>query len=74
MTTQERLSPDLVKRLERVIGGDPVTEEEILRFIGSRYGAENLFYLPRPVAAEILKRPADFIRAAKRFRQPELGF
>ena len=72
MTTQERLSPDLVKRLERVIGGDPVTEDEILRFIGSRYGAENLFYLPRLVAAEILKRPADFIRAAKRFRQPEL--
>ena len=41
--------------------------------IKARYGAENLLYLPPHVAAEICRRPADFIRAAKRYCQPELG-
>jgi hypothetical protein len=59
-------------RLERALGGDPVTEEQILRFIAARYGAENLFYLPPHVAAAILKRPSDFIRAAKEYSDPEL--
>ncbi len=63
-----------VQRLHQVLGGDPVTEGLILRFIGDRWGARNLFYLPANVAAEILRRPADFIRAAKRHYQPELSF
>ena len=61
-----------VRRIERLVGGDPVTEDQILRFIGAQYGAENLLYLPPHVAAQVLKRPADFIRAAKRYCEPEL--
>jgi len=68
-----RLPVATVQRLERVLGGDPVTEDQILRFIAAQYGAKSLFYLPRKVAAAILKRPADFIRAAKRYCQPELA-
>jgi len=67
-----RLPVATVQRIERLVGGDPVTEERILRFIGSRYGAESLLYLPPNVAAAVLKRPADFIRAAKRYCEPEL--
>jgi hypothetical protein len=59
--------------MERLVGGDVVTEEQVLRFIGARYGAKSLLYLPRHVAGEILKRPADFIRAAKQHCQPELA-
>ena len=69
-----RLPVATVQRIERLVGGDPVTEDHVLRFIGSRYEAKNLFYLPRHVAAEILKRPADFTRAAKQHCEPELPF
>jgi hypothetical protein len=72
-TATGRLPVAMVQRIERLVGGDPVTEDQILRFIASRYGARNLFYLPPHVAAEIVKRPADFIRAAKHHCQPELG-
>jgi hypothetical protein len=60
------------QRLERVLGGDPVTEDEILRFIAAQYGVKNLVYLPPNLAAAVLKRPAAFIAAAKRHWQPEL--
>ncbi len=79
MSTQLRIAYDprlpisTLMRLKRLVGGDPVTEEQILRFIGARYGAKNLFYLPPHVAAEICKRPADFIRAARQYCEPELG-
>ena len=69
-----RLSPREVERLHNALGGDPRTEEMILRFIGDRWGAKNLFYLPPKVAAEALRRPADFIRAAKQYCEPELPF
>ena len=69
-----RLPVATVLRVERLVGGDPVTEDQVLRFIGARYGAKNLFYLPRHVVAAILKRPSDFIRGAKRHCQPELAF
>ena len=59
--------------IARLVGGDPVTEDQVLRFIAARYGAENLFYVPVHVAAAILKRPSDFIAAAKRYCEPELG-
>ena len=48
-----------VQRIERLVGGDPVTEGQILRFIGGRYGAKSQLYLPHNVAAEVCKRPAD---------------
>ena len=68
-----RLSAGTVLRIERLIGGDLVTEEQILRFIRARYGARSLVFLTPQVAAEICKRPADFIRAAKRYCEPELA-
>jgi hypothetical protein len=68
-----RIGVGTVQRIERLVGGDPVTEDQILRFIWARYGAKNLFYLPPHVAAAICKRPADFIRAAKQYCQPELA-
>ena len=61
----ERLPIEMVLRLERFVGGDPVTEEQILRFIGARYGARSRIYLPPQVAEAVLKRPADFIRAGR---------
>ena len=68
-----RLPVATVQRLERLVGGDPVTEDQVLRFIGSRHGAKNLFYLAPNVAAAICKRPAAFIEAAQRHCQPELA-
>jgi len=58
--------------MERKIGGDPVTEDQILRFIGARYRAKSLLYVPPHVAAEVVNRPGDFVRAAKRYCEPEL--
>jgi hypothetical protein len=69
-----RLSVQTVERLHRLVGGDARVEGMILRFIADQYGAKNLLYLPLHVAKEILKRPADFIRAAKNHCEPELNF
>ena len=69
---QGRLSVEIVERLHRLVGGDARVEGMILRFIADRYGAKNLLYLPPHVAKEILKRPADFLRAAKEHCEPEL--
>ena len=55
-------------------GHDVRVEEMILRFIADHYGAAGLLYLPTNVAKEILKRPADFIQAAKNYCEPELKF
>lgn len=70
----ERLPVQTVERLHRAVGGDALVEEMILRFIADRYGSRNLCYLPSTVARAALKRPADFIRAAKQFCEPELKF
>jgi hypothetical protein len=68
------LPVETVERLHRLVGGDARGEEMILRFIADRYGAGSLIYLPPHVAKEILKRPADFIQAAKNYCEPELKF
>ena len=39
-----RLPVGTVQRIERLVGGDPVSEARILRFIAARYGAKNLFF------------------------------
>lgn len=70
----EKLTAQTVERLHRVVGGDARVEEMILRFIAHRYGAKSLVYLPAHVAQQILKRPADFLRAAKQHSEPELSF
>jgi hypothetical protein len=68
------LSVQTVERLHRLLGGDVRVEEMILRFITDRYGAKTLLHLPPNVAREILRRPADFIQAAKNYCEPELNF
>lgn len=70
----ERLPVQTVERLHRLLGGDARVEEMILRFIADRYGARSLLYVPPHVAKEVLKRPADFIQAAKNHCEPELKF
>jgi hypothetical protein len=69
-----RLPVQTVERLHRLLGGDVRVEEMIVRFIADRYGARSLIHLPPHVAKEILKRPADFIQAAKQHCEPELQF
>jgi hypothetical protein len=69
-----RLAVHTVERLHRLLAGDARVEAMILCFIADRYGAKSLFELPAHVAREILKRPGDFIQAAKRFCEPELQF
>ena len=69
-----RLSVQTVERLHRLLGGDPHVEGMILTFIKDRYRAATLLHLPPNAAREILKRPADFIRAAKEHCEPELKF
>ena len=63
-----------VQRMHNVIGGDPVTEALIVRFIGDRYGARSLFRVGPRIAAEILRRPVAFIRAAKKHNEIEVSF
>lgn len=69
-----RLRVEDVERLHQLIGGDPRTEEMILQFIGDRWQAPNLLYLPAKVAGEILRRPAAFLRAAKQHCEPAVPF
>lgn len=69
-----RLSVQTVERLHRLLGGDVRVEGMVLQFIADKYGAKNLLYLPPQVAKEILKRPADFLQAAKNHCEPELNF
>ena len=68
------VSLKLIERLHRLLGGDVRVEGMILQFIADKYGARTLLHLPPHVANEILKRPADFIRAAKNHCEPELQF
>ncbi len=71
---QVRLPLATVRHLDRVLGGDPVTEDLVVQYIAARWGARNLFYVPRDKAADILKNPAAFIGSLKRRSQPELAF
>ena len=71
---EKRLAVQTVELLHRVLAGDGLSEGMILRFIGDQWGATSLFYLPRKVAIEALRRPADFLRAAKNHCEPELPF
>jgi hypothetical protein len=68
-----RLPVATVELLHRHLAGDPRTEAQVLVFIGARYGAASLLYLPPGVAAEICRRPADFLRAVRRHVEPDLG-
>jgi hypothetical protein len=69
-----RLPVQVVEHLHRLLGGDGRVEDMVLRFIADRYQAKSLLHLPPHVAKEIMKRPADCIRAAKQHCEPELKF
>jgi len=69
-----RLPVDVVQHIHRLLGGDPRVEDMVLRFIAAKYGAKNLLHLPPHVAKAVIKRPADFIQAAKQHCEPELIF
>ena len=69
-----RLPVDVVQHIHRLLGGDAHVEDMVLQFIADKYDAKNLLYLPPHVASQIIKRPADFLRAAKQHCEPELPF
>ena len=69
-----RLPVASVLAIERLVGGDPVTERHVLRFIGFQFTAKNLLYVPLDAARQIELRPGDFLRAARRHCEPELNF
>ena len=72
--TEVRLPVQTVEHLHRLLSGEARVEDMALRFIADRYGAKSLLELPAHVATEIIKRPADFIRAVKQHCEPELKF
>ena len=72
--TTTRLPVTDVLRMERVIGGDPVTEGLVLDYIGAQWTAKSLFYLPPKVARAVAMRPADFLKVVKGHYAPEFTF
>ena len=58
-----------VQRLHRLLSGDARQEEMILRWIAAQFGARSLMELPRDVAEAAVKRPGDFVRAARGFHE-----
>ena len=69
-----RLPVKVVEHLHRLVGGDARVEKIVLDYIAFRWGAKNLFYVPPKVVGEIIRRPADFLTAAKNHTEPELQF
>jgi hypothetical protein len=69
-----RLPVQVVEHLHRLLGGDAHVENMVLQFIADKYAAPNLLHLPPAVATQIIKRSADFLRAAKQHCEPELSF
>ena len=69
-----RLTVQTVEHLHRLLGGDARVEAMVLRFIADQYGGRNLCFLPAKVAVEVIRRPADFLRAVKQHCEPELPF
>ena len=70
----ERLPVQVVEHLHRLLGGDVRVEQMVLDYIEHRWKAPNLFYIPPVVATQIIRRPADFLSAAKNHAEPELKF
>ena len=53
-----RLPVASVLAIERLVGGDPVTERHVLRFIGFQFTAKNLLYVPLDAAlGRVTARP-----------------
>jgi len=69
-----RLPVQVVEHLHRLLGGDPQLEQMVVKYIQFRWQAKDLFCIPAKAASEIIRRPADFLKAAKNHSEPELGF
>ena len=69
-----RLPVQVVEHLHRLLGGDARLEKMVSDYIQFRWNAKNLFYLPPKTASEIIRRPSDFLTAAKNHAEPELKF
>ena len=69
-----RLSVQTVEHLHRLIGGDARTENMVLDYIQFRWKAKSLFGIPPKAATQIIRRPSDFLTAAKKYCEPELMF
>lgn len=69
-----KVTVEEVRRIERLVGGEPEVEAAVMAFVKHHYGIENLLDLHPKVAAEIRRRPLAFIQAAKEFLQPGLRF
>ena len=67
-----KLPVDVVAHIHRLVGGDARTEDMVLDYVEFRWKKRDLFYIPAAVATQIIRRPADFLRAAKQHREPEL--
>jgi hypothetical protein len=72
VAARKGLPVQVVEHLHRLLGGDARVEAMVLRFIADKYGAKDLTELASPVASQIIKRPADFLKAVKQHCEPEL--
>ena len=68
------LPVDVVFHIHRLLGGDARLEAMVLQYIGFKWGAKNLLFLPLDVATGVIRRPADFIRDVKQHCAPEMKF
>ena len=69
----EGISAGTALHIMRLLEGDEMTEEKIMQFLKERYGATTVLEIPPRVASEIIRRPGDFVRAARRWCEPELA-
>jgi len=72
--SNEQISAETGLHIMRLLEGDRRTEEQIVHFLRTKYGAQTVLDIPAKVAAEIIRRPADFVRAAQEFWEPGLPF
>ncbi len=67
-----RLPVQVVEHLHRLLGGDARLEKMVTDYIRFRWQANDLLDIPPKAASEIIRRPADFLTAAKNYSEPEL--
>jgi hypothetical protein len=67
-----RLPVQVVEHLHRLLGGDARLEKMVADYIQFRWQANSLLEIPAKAASEIIRRPADFLTAAKNHCEPEL--
>ena len=61
-----------VMRIQGLLGGDRATEEAVVEYIKTHFGACSLNELPANAGREICARPRDFLKAVKKWKEPEL--